>query len=343
MKKPNAVFLCSPVGFLNSIFHVYDEDTLAKLDEIVELPRIQITKDTMEEHKALLAEAEYVFSTWGMPSLTEEEIQAYLPKVKAVFYGAGSVQGFARPFLNLGIKVFSAWAANAVPVAEYTVAQIILAGKGFYQGIRMQDRLGKMDGRKAFDAYSHAFPCNYNCKIGILGAGMIGKLVIKMLQAYDMEVLVYDPYVPDAVIEALGGKKASLETIFEECQTVSCHIANLPATVGILKYDHFSRMKDNATFINTGRGAQVVEPDLIRALQEKPDRTAVLDVTLPEPPEEDSPLWTLPNVFLTPHIAGSMENERARMGAFMQQECAKLLAGEPCRYEVSLKMLETMA
>ena len=343
MQKPNAVFLCSPVGFLESIFHVYDEETLAKLEEKVNLPRIQISRDNMDEHKELLAKADYVFSTWGMPDLTEEEIKTYLPNVKAVVYGAGAGQGCARPFLNLGSKGFSAWAANAVPVAEYTVAQIILAGKGFYQGIRMQDRLGKMDGREAFNHYSHTFPCNYNCKIGILGAGMIGKLVIKMLQAYDMEVLVYDPYVPDAVIEGLGAKKASLETIIEECQTVYCPKAKLPATVGILKYEHFSRMKPNATFINTGRGAQVVEADLIRALQEEPNRTAVLDVTWPEPPVEDSPFWTLPNVFLTPHIAGSMENERARMGAFMEQEFSHLIAGEPCNYEVSLKMLETMA
>ena len=64
--------------------------------------------------------------------LTEEQIAEYLPSLKAVFYAAGSVQAFARPFLNRGIQVFSAWAANAVPVAEYTVAQIILAGKGFY-------------------------------------------------------------------------------------------------------------------------------------------------------------------------------------------------------------------
>ena len=75
------------------------------------------------------ADTEYIFSTWGMPSFTEEEIKTYLPALKAVFYGAGSVQGFARPFLHSGVKVFSAWAANAVPVAEYTVAQIILAGK----------------------------------------------------------------------------------------------------------------------------------------------------------------------------------------------------------------------
>ena len=96
-------------------------------------------------------------------------------------------------------------------------------------------------------------------------------------------------------------------------------------------------------FINTGRGAQVVEEDLVRALREEPDRTALLDVTWPEPPEADSPLWTMPNVILSPHIAGSMNNEIARMGAYMQREYEAFSEGRPCSWEVTLKRLETMA
>ena len=76
-----------------------------------------------------LQDADVIFSTWGMPAFTEQEIQKYLPSLKAVFYGAGTVQAFARPFLECGVRVFSAWAANAVPVAEMTVAEIILSNK----------------------------------------------------------------------------------------------------------------------------------------------------------------------------------------------------------------------
>ena len=75
-----------------------------------------------------------------MPALSEAEIAEYLPNLRAVFYGAGSVQYFARPFLSRGVRVFSAWAANAVPVAEYAVAQIVLSGKGFYQAVRRYER-----------------------------------------------------------------------------------------------------------------------------------------------------------------------------------------------------------
>ncbi len=334
--KPAAVFLCNDA---HHIPNVYDPETLSLLDETLNLPRTVVRKDGLEANRALLAQAEYVFSTWGMPALTEKEIETYLPRLKAVFYAAGSVQAFARPFLNRGIRVFSAWAANGIPVAEYTVAQIILSGKGFFQGLRIQSREGRAAGR----AYNNTFPCNYHTKVGILGAGMIGSLVCRMLQSYDLNVLVYDPFASDEKLAALGAKRASLDEIFSQCQTISCHIANLPATVGMLTYQHFSRMKPNATFINTGRGAQVVEPDLIRALQEEPGRTALLDVTMPEPPEPNSPFWTMENVFLTPHIAGSMNQETARMGAFMADEYRRVSAGEPSRWEVTLNMLETMA
>jgi len=284
-------------------------------------------------------DTEYVFSTWGMPIFTEEEIKNCLPSLKAVFYGAGSVQAFARPFLNCGVKVFSAWAANAIPVAEYAVAQIVLANKGFFSS----SRLAKTGDRKAATGNFRAYPGNYGAKTGIIGAGMIGKLVIQMLKNYNLEVLVFDPFLPDEKAEALGVKKVDLDALFKECQVVSNHLANNEQTRGMLDGKLFRTMLPHATFINTGRGAQVVEQDLIHALDSRPDLTAILDVTFPEPPEEGSLLYTLPNCILTPHIAGSSGNEVRRMGEYMKREYQSFLKNEPCKYEVTLEMLKTMA
>ena len=105
----------------------------------------------------------------------------------------------------------------------------------------------------------------------------------------------------------------------------------------------FEKMRPYATFLNTGRGAQVVEADLIRVLKERPDLTAILDVAFPEPPEEGSALYTLPNCILTPHIAGSSGNEVRRMGEYMKEEYQNFLNNNPCKYEVTLEMLKTMA
>ena len=141
----------------------------------------------------------------------------------------------------------------------------------------------------------------------------------------------------------LGVEKCELAELFERAFVVSNHLADNAQTKGMLGYDLFARMRECAVFINTGRGAQVVEADLIRALTEEPARTAVLDVTDPEPPVEGHPFYELENVILTPHIAGSAGAECYRMGAYMLEEAQWYLNGEPLRYAVTEKMLETMA
>jgi len=98
-----------------------------------------------------------------------------------------------------------------------------------------------------------------------------------------------------------------------------------------------------ATFLNTGRGAQVVEEDLVSVLEKRPDLTAVLDVTDPEPPAAGHAFYRLQNCFLTPHMAGSMGDEVHRMAEYMAEEYRRNKAGAACRYEVSVEMLRTMA
>lgn len=296
-------------------------------------------KDDILREPKLFRNTESFFSTWGIPIFTEEEILTYLPNLKAVFYGAGSVQHFARPFLNRGIRVFSAWVANAVPVAEYTVAQIVLANKGFYGSSRIK----KIGDNKGAREYFNAFPGNYDTKVGIIGAGTVGKMVIKKLKDYTLQVLVFDPFLPNKKARELGVKKCSLETLFAECNVISNHLANNEQTKGILNKHLFEKMLPYATFLNTGRGAQVVEDDLIAVLKSRQDLTAVLDVTSPEPPKLESDLYTLPNCILTPHIAGSSGNEVRRMGTCMESEYENYIQNKPCRHEVTLEMLKTMA
>ncbi|MFI3206033.1 MAG: NAD(P)-dependent oxidoreductase [Clostridia bacterium] len=330
--RKNAIFICGE----NFAFDVYDSDSLEKLDKMFKIPRIVITSQNYKEHKELLKNTEYIFSTWGMIVLTEEEIDEYLPNLKAIFYGAGTVQRFAKPFLQKSIPVFSAWAANAIPVAEYTVAQIVLATKGYFQNMRRYRNFG----REVAVDYFREQEGNYNVKIGILGAGMIGKRVMKMLQSYQLDVLVCDPFLSEEDANLCNAKKVEMNEIFEKCLVISNHTANLPATIGLITYEQFKRMKKNATFINTGRPKQIVEDDMIRALKEENNRTALLDV---EEPQKGNPLLEMENVFLTSHIAGSSGKELARMGEYMLDQCEKFLKGEKCEYEVTLKMLETMA
>lgn len=331
-----AIFLCNDASVIAKVF---PNSTVQAIAGLCELDETVYSKADLLASPECFADVEIIFSSWGMPVLEEEEIRAALPALKCVFYAAGSVQAFARPFLNCGVNVFSAWAANAVPVAEMTVAQIILANKGYFLSSRVYHTEGRAEAQKVFSLCKG----NYGETVGVIGAGMIGKLVIQMLQAYRLKVLVFDPFLSDGDALCLGVEKCDLDRLFSESFVVSNHLANNAQTVGMLRYQLFARMRPNAVFINTGRGAQVIEDDLVRILREREDLTALLDVTDPEPPMEGHPFYSLKNCILTPHIAGSAGNEVQRMGIYMLSELEHYLKGESCAYEVHAKMLKTMA
>ena len=331
-----AIFLCDKP---DNKSYVYSNEVTERLKSSLSLEDTVYCKADVQNAKESFADVKIIFSTWGMPSFTADEIQNFFPSLECVFYGAGSVQSFARPFLECGVKVFSAWAANAVPVAEMTVAQIILANKGYF----LTSRIYRESGNKAAKAEFKKCRGNYGETVGIIGAGMIGKLVIQMLKQYKLNVIVFDPFLPDEKALELGVEKCSLDDVFTRAFVVSNHLANNAQTVGMLNYGLFSKMRENAVFINTGRGAQVVEDDLVRILSERPDLTALLDVTYPEPPKEGHAFYTLKNCILTPHIAGSAGDEVVRMAEYMADELEAYLTGKPTRYEVNAEMLRTMA
>lgn len=316
-QKPLALLMGKPI----EIERVYASSVLDQIRTLYNLPDLVITAENWNDHLSLLQEALVIFSTWGMLKIDEEAIQSALPKLKAVFYAAGSIHGFARSFVDQGIKIFSAAEANAIPVAQWVSAQIYLANKGFFQHSTAKTRLD-FD-RDRSDA--NAFPGNKNVKVGLLGAGSVGRKVIERLKDSEIEMYVYDPYVDEATLESLGAHKADLDTIFRTCQTISNHIPDLPSTKGMLNQSLFELMLPNAVFLNTGRGATVNEADLIRILREKPEMMAILDVTYPEPPKEDSELYTLPNVILTPHLAGSLGQEVIRLAETMANEAQRFL------------------
>jgi len=219
------------------------------------------------------------------------------------------------------------------------VAQILLAGKGFFTQTRL------LQARRLEDAKARKGEArgNYGARVGLIGCGMIGSMVAERLKNYRLEVVAFDPFLTAERAAALGVKRVSLEELFSTSQVVSNHLANNEQTKGMLNGKLFEKLVPFATFLNTGRGAQVVEEDLVQVLRARPDLTAVLDVTYPEPPEADHPFYTLSNCFLTPHIAGSLGDEVVRMAEYMATELAAYLAGRPTKYEVSEKMLETMA
>lgn len=315
---------------------IYGAEFQAEISHRVQLLSGPMTKVELAARPDLLAEVEVIFSGWGAPVL-DAALLAAAPKLRAFFYGAGSIRHFtSEAFWARGIVISSAYAMNAVPVAEYTLATILLSLKNFWKQSFETKRLGR-------------FPERVRCagafgsKVGLVSLGMIGRLVRERLRPYDLQILAYDPFVTPEQATVLGIEMVSLDEIFRQCDVVSLHTPWLKETEGMVQGRHFELMRPYSTFLNTARGAVVREKEMIEVLTRRSDITALLDVTYPEPPVKDSPLWTLPNVFLTPHIAGSQDRECRRMGRLMIDEFDRWSRGEHLKWSISKEKAALLA
>ncbi|GAA1356685.1 hydroxyacid dehydrogenase [Streptomyces beijiangensis] len=273
---------------------------------------------------AALAEAEVLFTCWGATPLTPE-ILAAAPRLKAVVHAAGSVKHHITDACwERGLSVSSAAAANALPVAEYTLATILLANKRVLQSAhRYRSVRGDHDWRDELDGAG-----NYLRTVGIVGASRIGRRVIELLRPFDLRIVLYDPYVTAAEAARLGVEAASLDELCARSDIVSVHAPQLPATHHMIGARQLALMRSGATLINTARGSLIDESALLPELVSG-RLHAVLDVTDPELPPADSPLYRLPNVLLTPHVAGSLGNELHRMTDQALDELERYASGQP--------------
>lgn len=326
-----------------AMFHDYppgDGDVFGdgRRERIAELTRLHphvVTAETFELHAEALADVEVIFATWGMIRFEERHFQA-MPRLRAVFYAAGNVKAFAAPLVERGIVLVSAWQTNAIPVAEMCLSQILLSLRGYFRSVRRYREL-RTHAAKAFWR-----PGVNGETVGMLGMGKIGTRLTALLRDYPLKVIAYDPFLDAERAAALGVESVGLDDVFERSAVVCNHIPDLPDTRSVLGAAQFRSMRDGATFINTGRGAQVVESDLAAVLRERPDLTALVDVTWPEPPAADAPLWDLPNLVISPHIGGTIGDEVTRLSDTAIAEFEAWAAGRPLRHQVTAEVLATM-
>jgi phosphoglycerate dehydrogenase-like enzyme len=294
---------------------------------------------TQGQAPEVLRRTEILVTGWGCPVIGRDILEL-APNLRLIAHAAGTVKGFLSPdVIDAGIAVTHAAEANAVPVAEFTLAAILFANKQVFRfrDIYCADR----NRSRTFPMTSQPLG-NFNRTIGIVGASRIGRRVIELLKPFAFRVLLHDPYVSAQDAAALGVESVSLDDLMRRSDVVSLHAPALPATQGMITRRHLALMRDRTTFINTARGIIVKQDDLIDEL-----RTgridAIIDVTYPEVPEESSALYDLPNVFLTPHIAGAIGNERERLGEYIVEEIERFVEGRPLRSAITAAALETMA
>jgi phosphoglycerate dehydrogenase-like enzyme len=253
-----------------------------------------------------------------------------MPRLRAVVHAAGSLKAHMTDAAwERGLTATSATVANALPVAEFTVAAVLFANKRILLGAQeYRAARGRPDLARLLPGMG-----NYRRTVGIVGASTVGRRVVELLRPYDLRVLVHDPYLSTAAADELGVPPVELDTLLAESDVVSIHAPELPETRHLLDGRRLALMRDGATLVNTARGSLVDTAALTRELV--PGRlNAVLDVTDPEPLPAGSPLYDLPNVLLTPHLAGSLGGELARLADFAIDELERFAAGSDFAYGV---------
>lgn len=331
--RPKAVFALQPAA----ADLIYAPAERAELARLVDLAPAILTPENWSLHGELLADVEIILSGWGAPVM-DAAFLAAAPKLKAVFYGAGSVRYFTtEAFWQRPITLSSAFAANAVPVAEYTFATILLSLKQFWSRAAAARR-----GRGWGD---HTRPMSgaFRSNVGLVSFGMIARRTAALLARHDVELLAYCPFATLGRDVRHHVTFVPLPELFDRADVVSIHTPLLPETVGLINGHLLSRLKPDATLINTARGPIINQPELIQTLHSRPDLTAILDVTDPEPPAADDPLFSLPNLIVTPHIAGSHGPECQRMGRYMVDELVRYLAHEPLHWQITREQSLTLA
>jgi len=279
------------------------------------------TRAEITANPAVLSDVDVIFAGWGMATL-DDTLLAAAPRLKAVFYAAGAAAWLTQNAIDRDIKVTTAQIANSVPVAEYTLAMILLSLKHAFQ-LAHQTRSGR------YFPDRNGCPGCYGATVGLISYGTVAKVLRERLRAFDLNVLAYDPFLTADEAAADDIELADLDEVFERSDVVSLHTPLLPETYGLITGHHIASMKLGATFINTARGPVVREEEMLDVLSRRLDLQAVLDVTHVEPPAPQSRIYSLPNVLLTPHIAGSAGLECRRMGRHMVHELERFLRGEP--------------
>ncbi|ONI80122.1 hydroxyacid dehydrogenase [Saccharothrix sp. ALI-22-I] len=314
---------------------IFPEHVMSQLRRLVDVDETAVVErfDTPEA-VAALADVEVLVTGWGCPPIDAAVLRA-APRLRAVLHTGGSVKAHVTPECwERGVVVSSAADANALPVAELTLAMILLVGKDVL-GLRERYRTER------HFTLAEVVPDigNFRRRVGIVGASRIGRRVVELLAPFDLIVSLTDPYLTAPLP---GVRLVELDELLRDSDVVSLHAPATPETHHMLDKRRLALIPDGGVLINTARGSLVDTDALIDELSSG-RISAVLDVTEPEPLPSDSPLFDLPNVFLTPHVAGSHGNELGRLGQSAVDDLERLIAGVPLQGQVLPADLDRVA
>lgn len=315
---------------------LFSEKTLRKLALLGDFTANEGGADDCDIIKAIEG-AEIAITAWGNNMLTKEALDA-APDLKMIIHAGGSVKPImCEEVWERGIRVVGSQKAIGMGVAETALGLTVSASKnifalndGLHNGVKWAE--GKENIREL-----------YELTVGVISGGWVGRHYIKLLSNFDVDILLYDPFVTEEACERMGCRKADLETLLSSSDIISVHAPSLPETYHMFNADTLKLMKKEAVLINTSRGSLIDEDALYDHMIAGNLKYACLDVFEKEPLSLDSKLRTVPNIILTPHLAGLSQNGRRRIGAHVAEEIERYLNGEDPLCEIKYEMLSRMA
>ncbi|MGW6510808.1 hydroxyacid dehydrogenase [Streptomyces niveus] len=313
---------------------VYGPEERAAIERYVTVPGPNLPADRLTADR--LAAAQVLITGWGAPRL-DAALLASAPRLELVLYGAGSVRHVVTAdSWERGVRVTAAGSVIADCVAEFTLAQILVALKHGWRYV-LRSRATCAPVRRETERGTEG------SVVGLVSLGAAGRATAHLLGRHAVRVQAYDPYADPSQAAALGVQLIGLDELFATSDVVSLHTPLLPATRRMVDGRLLRSMKRDATLINTARGGLIDEEALVVVAAHRPDLFFALDVTDPEPPPAGSPLFSLENIVVTPHLAGNLGPERRRLGRAMATELARYARGQRLRHEVTAERMEFAA
>lgn len=325
MDNAKVALLLNP-GVSSRVFTPQALDRLSGLGTKLARPSA-VLAETPGEAERLMENARVVITSWTSPPLGESLLRL-APELELVLHAAGSVKPIVTDaLLARGIPIFSAAPVLSRGVAETGLGLTLTALKNIWE-VSAHTRSGDWWNNRA-DQVRAKIRETYGSTIGVIGAGHAGRQYIKLLRHFEMNILLSDPTLSEAEAWELGAEPVPLEQLMARSDVVMVLAPEIPETYHMINEERLSQMKPDAVLINLARGSLIDEEALRRKLEGGSGIRVILDVTDPEPPPAGHWLRLHPNVMLTGHIAGAVNNGLLGIGDFVTEQLERFAAGEP--------------
>lgn len=314
----------------NQVISAESERRLASLGDV----HLCLNGRTLTEtdYASAWQHADVALTGWGVrpPSA---DLAADLPRLRAICHSAGSVRMFPRGLIETGVVVTSARAAIARTVAEFCLmcALSLLRRLPEHLALSRDSRNDRPPTRTL-----------YGKTVTLFGLGHVARHFRELLRPFGVRVIAVDPYLAAEEAAKLGVELAPLTVALEEADVVSIHAPDIPGTRGLIGAGELALLRDGAVFINTARG-RIVETQALTDTLATGRIYAALDVTDPEPLSADHPLRGLPNVALTPHVAGPTTDELPRLGEMAVEDLERIVRGRSPVWPIDLAAYDAMS